>query len=163
MVLQMGSPAPSIKMEDWLRGEPLVNFQPGKVYIVEFWATWCELCIAEMLDLMRLQEKYRDSGLEVVGVAANEDAPTAVEARTKLDAWLAEKCPDLNHRIASDFTGEMKKLWREPSFCVGIPTSFVVDRDSCIAFIGRAVETRHVLHRCRARDRGARSGLMTSQ
>ncbi|MER8783306.1 TlpA family protein disulfide reductase [Mesorhizobium sp. M1006] len=136
MVLQMGSPAPSIKMEDWLRGEPLANFQPGKVYIIEFWATWCELCMAEMLDLMRLQEKYRDSGLEVVGVAANEDAPTAVEARTKLDAWLTEKCSHLSYRIAFDHTGEMNKLWMKPSFSVGIPTSFVVDRDGHIAFIG---------------------------
>ncbi|MER8556934.1 TlpA disulfide reductase family protein [Mesorhizobium sp. M0965] len=145
MMLRMGSPAPSIKVEDWLRGEPLADFQPGKVYIVEFWATWCELCAAEMLELMQLQEKYKDSGLEVVGIAADEDAPTAVEARTKLDAWLAEKCPDLNHRIAFDVTGEMKKLWREPSFCVGIPTSFVVDRDGCIAFIGHPSQLGEVL------------------
>ncbi|MER9070591.1 TlpA family protein disulfide reductase [Mesorhizobium sp. M0902] len=145
MVLQMGSPAPSIKMEDWLRGEPLANFQPGKVYIVEFWATWCELCMAEMLDLMRLQEKYRDSGLEVVGVAANEDAPTAVEARTKLDAWLTEKCSHLSYRIAFDHTGEMNKFWMKPSFSVGIPTSFVVDRDGHIAFIGHPMRLDEVL------------------
>ncbi|MES0076735.1 TlpA disulfide reductase family protein [Mesorhizobium sp. M0058] len=145
MMLRMGSPAPSIKVEDCLRGEPLADFQSGKVYIVEFWATWCELCAAEMLELMQLQEKYKDSGLEVVGIAADEDAPTAVEARTKLDAWLAEKCPDLNHRIAFDFTGEMKKLWREPSFCVGLPTSFVVDRDGCIAFIGHPSQLGEVL------------------
>ncbi|MER9052401.1 TlpA disulfide reductase family protein [Mesorhizobium sp. M0910] len=145
MVLQMGSPAPSIKVEDWLRGEPLANFQPGKVYIVEFWATWCELCMAEMLDLMRLQEKYRDSGLEVVGVAANEDAATAVEARTKLDAWLTEKCSHLSYRIAFDHTGEMNKLWMNPSFSVGIPTSFVVDRDGHIAFTGHPSQLDEVL------------------
>lgn len=145
MMLQMGSPAPSIQVEDWLRGEPLADLQPGKVYIVEFWATWCELSAAEMLELMQLQEKYKDSGLEVVGIAADEDAPTAVEARNKLDAWLAENCPDLNHRIGFDFTGEMKKLWREPSFCVGIPTSFIVDRDGCIAFIGHPSQLGEVL------------------
>ncbi|MER9831218.1 TlpA family protein disulfide reductase [Mesorhizobium sp. M0134] len=145
MMLRMGSPAPSIKVEDWLRGEPLANFQPGKVYIVEFWATWCELCAAEMLDLMQLQEKYRDSGLEVVAVAANEDAPTAVEARTKLKAWLTEKCSNLNYRIAFDYTGEMNKLWMKPSFSVGIPTSFVVDRDGHIAFIGHPGQLDGVL------------------
>ncbi|MER9526360.1 TlpA family protein disulfide reductase [Mesorhizobium sp. M0292] len=144
-MLQMGSPAPSIKVEDWLRGEPLATFQRGKVYIVEFRATWCELCAAEMLELMQLQEKYKDSGLEVLGIAADEEAATAVEARTKLDAWLAEKCPDLNHRIAFDFTGEMKKLWREPSFWFGVPTSFVVDRDGCIAFIGHLSQLGEVL------------------
>ncbi|ESZ70086.1 TlpA disulfide reductase family protein [Mesorhizobium sp. L103C105A0] len=145
MVLQMGSPAPSIKVDHWLRGEPLTNLQPGKVYIVEFWATWCGRCVAEMLHLVQLQETYKDSGLEVVGIAADEDAPTAVEARTRLDAWLTEKCPDLNHRIAFDVTGEMKKLWREPSFSVGIPTSFVVDRDGHIAFIGHPSQLDEVL------------------
>ncbi|MER8649227.1 TlpA disulfide reductase family protein [Mesorhizobium sp. M1121] len=145
MMLRMGSPAPSIKVEDWLRGEPLANFQAGKVYIVELWATWSELCAAEMLDLMRLQEKYRDSGLEVVAVAANEDAPTAVEARTKLKAWLTEKCSHLNYRIAFDHTGEMNKLWRDPSFSVGIPTSFVVDRDGNIAFIGHPSQLDEIL------------------
>lgn len=94
---------------------------------------------------MRLQEKYKDSGLEVVGIAADEDAPKAVEARTKLDAWLAEECSKLNYRIAFDYTGEMKKLWREPSFCVGIPTSFVVGRDGCIAFIGDPSQLGEVL------------------
>lgn len=145
MVLQMKSPAPSIKVDTWLRGEPLTNFEPGKVYIVEFWATWCELCVAEMLQLMRLQEKYRDSGLEVVGVAANEDAPTAVEARTKLDAWLTEKCSHLSYRIAFDHTGEMNKLWMKPSFSAGIPTSYVVDRDGQIAFIGHPSQLDEVL------------------
>ncbi|GLS32604.1 alkyl hydroperoxide reductase [Mesorhizobium albiziae] len=140
MVLQMESPAPSIKVESWLRGEPLTNFQPGKVYIVEFWATWCGPCVAAMPHLVQLQEKYKDSGLEVVGVAAHEHAPTAVEARTKLDAWLTEKCSNLNYRIAFDYTGEMNKLWTEPSLSAGIPTSFVVDRDGHIAFIGHPME-----------------------
>lgn len=145
MVLRMGSPAPSIKVEDWLRGEPLANFQPGKVYIVEFWATWCRPGVAEMLHLMRLQEKYRDSGLEVVAVAANEDAPTAVEARTKLNAWLTEECSNLNYRIAFDYTGEMNKLWMKPNFSAGIPTSFVVDRDGHIAFIGHPGQLYEIL------------------
>ncbi|UVK35561.1 TlpA family protein disulfide reductase (plasmid) [Mesorhizobium sp. AR10] len=145
MILQMGSPAPSIKVEDWPRGQPLTNFQPGKVYIVEFWATWCGPCVAAMPHLVQLQEKYKDSGLEVVGVAADEDAPTAEEARTKLDAWLTEKCSNLNYRIAFDHTGEMNKLWMEPSLSVGIPASFVVDRDGHIAFIGDPADLEDVL------------------
>ncbi|MER8969575.1 redoxin family protein [Mesorhizobium sp. M0808] len=145
MVLRMESPAPSIKVENWLRGEPLTNFEPGKVYIVEFWATWCGPCVSAMPHLMQLQEKYRDSGLEVVGVAANEDAPRAVEARTKLDAWLTEKCSNLNYRIAFDYTGEMNKLWMKPSFSTGIPTSFVVDRDGHIAFIGHPGQLDEIL------------------
>lgn len=145
MTLQMESPAPSIQVENWLRGEPLTNFQPGKVYIVEFWATWCAPCVTAMPRLVQLQEKYKDSGLEVVGVAADEDAPTAVEAQTRLDAWLTEKCSNLNFRIAFDSTGEMNRLWMEASFSLGIPRSFVVDRDGHIAFIGHPMHLDQIL------------------
>ncbi|WP_292577738.1 TlpA disulfide reductase family protein [Mesorhizobium sp.] len=145
VVLQIESPAPSIQAETWLRGEPLTSFEPGKVYIVEFWATWCGSCVDGMPHLMQLQEKYRESGVEIVGVAASERAPTADEARSTLDAWLTEKFPNLNYRIAFDSTGEMDKLWLEPSFSFWIPTSFVVDRDGCIAFIGEPTELDEVL------------------
>ncbi|MER9770331.1 TlpA family protein disulfide reductase [Mesorhizobium sp. M0189] len=145
MTLQMESPAPSIQVENWLRGEPLTNFQPGKVYIVEFWATSCGPCVTAMPHLVQLQEKYKDSGLEVVGVAASENAPTANEARTRLDAWLTEKCSNLNFRIAFDSTGEMDKLWMEPSLSFGIPTSFVIDRDGHIAFIGHPMHLDQIL------------------
>ncbi|WP_027156030.1 TlpA disulfide reductase family protein [Mesorhizobium sp. WSM2561] len=145
MVLRMDSPAPAIKVQSWLRGEPLTAFQPGKLYIVEFWATWCGPCVSAMPHLAELQEKYKDRGLEVVGVAASEHAPTADEARTKLDAWLTENCSYLNYRIAFDFTGEMGKLWMEPSLSLRIPTSFVVDRDGAIAFIGHPTELDKVL------------------
>ena len=142
----MESPAPSIQVENWLRGEPLTSFEPGKVYIIIFWAKWCGPCVDALPHLVQLQEKYKDSGLEIVGVAAGAYPPT-VEAQTKLDAWLTEKCSNLNFRIAFDSTGEMDKLWMEPSFSVTIPTSFVVDRDGHIAFIGDPTKLNEVLPR----------------
>ncbi|MGY3611171.1 MULTISPECIES: TlpA disulfide reductase family protein [unclassified Bradyrhizobium] len=145
MVLGLESPAPPIKVENWLRGQPLTSFQPGKVYIVEFFATWCAPCVAALSHLVQLQEKYRDSGVEALGIAARERAQTADEARSKLDAWLTEKLPNLNCRIGFDYTREMNKLWMDPSFSVGIPTSFVVDRDGHIAFIGHPTQLDDVL------------------
>ncbi|TIP24335.1 MAG: TlpA family protein disulfide reductase [Mesorhizobium sp.] len=145
MELRMGSPAPPIKVENWLRGEPITNFKPGKVYLVEFWATWCGPCVTAMPHLVELQEKHADSGFEIIGVAAGERAATADEARTKVDAWLTEKFSNLNYRIAFDYTGEMNELWMDPSSSIGIPTSFVVDRDGHIAFIGHPAELDDVL------------------
>lgn len=145
MALQIDSPAPSIKVETWLRGEPLTTFRPGKVYVVEFWATWCESRAAAMLHLMQLQEKYKNCGLEVVATAADDYALSPVEARANLDAWLTEKCSDLDYRIAFDSSGEMNRLWTEPSVSVGLPTSFVVDRDGHIVFIGHPRQLEAVL------------------
>lgn len=145
MVLKMESTAPALEVQDWVRGRPLANFQPGKVYVVDFWATWCGPCVSAMPDLMLLQEKYKDSGLEVVAVAACEKATAAGEVRAYLDGWLTERFPKLNFRIGLDCTGEMNKLWMEASSSFGIPSSFVVDRDSCIAFIGHPAELDDVL------------------
>ncbi|MDE5446071.1 redoxin family protein [Bradyrhizobium sp. CSA207] len=140
-VLSVGSPAPSIKVEDWLRGQPVTRFEPGKVYIIEFWATWCGPCIASMPNLVILQDKYRSNGVEVVGVAA----PTVDEARASLDAWLTKSLPNLNFAIAFDDAGEMNKIWMDPTFSVEIPASFVVDRDGRIAFIGHPTQLDNAL------------------
>lgn len=73
MVLRMESLAPSFKAESWLRGQPVTNFQPGRVYNVE-WATLSGPCAAAMLRLVQLQQAYKDDDLDVVGNAANERA-----------------------------------------------------------------------------------------
>ncbi|AMA61560.1 alkyl hydroperoxide reductase [Bradyrhizobium sp. CCGE-LA001] len=139
-MLGLGSKAPPIKVESWLRGQPLASFQRGRVYIVDFWATWCGPCVAALPPLTKLQEKHKDIGVEVLGLATYEHAGTADEARSKLDAWLTEKVPNPNYRIGFDYTGEMNKLWMEHSLSFGIPTLFVVDRDGHIAFIGSLMQ-----------------------
>src|SRR5688572_26168281 len=40
----------------------------GKVVLINFWATWCPPCRAEIPDLIRLQREYRSRGLQVIGV-----------------------------------------------------------------------------------------------
>ena len=49
----------------------------GKVTIVNFWATWCPPCRAEIPDLIALQEKYRDQ-VQIIGISEDEDPPEAV-------------------------------------------------------------------------------------
>ncbi|MQV98080.1 redoxin domain-containing protein [Sinorhizobium medicae] len=145
MVLSLESQAPAIEVQNWLRGEALANFQPNYVYVLEFFGTSCPHCVKAMPNLVQLQERYRARGLEVVGVAASEKAATADEAQANLEAWLTEKSPKSNFRIGLDCTGEMRKLWMTPSFSFHIPTTFVVDRDSRIAFIGRPTDLDVVL------------------
>lgn len=46
----------------------------GKVIFIDFWATWCTPCVAEMPNLKRAFEKYHSRGLEIVGVCLDDDA-----------------------------------------------------------------------------------------
>jgi thiol-disulfide isomerase/thioredoxin len=45
----------------------------GKVVLVDFWATWCGPCVAEIPNMLEQYEKYHDKGFEVVGISLDED------------------------------------------------------------------------------------------
>ena len=72
--LDVGSPAPELDVEYWLsrgtgnRFPKVTKFEPGKVYVVEFWATWCPPCIASMPHLSQLQNKYADS-VQIISIS----------------------------------------------------------------------------------------------
>ncbi|NKJ84333.1 redoxin family protein [Rhizobium leguminosarum bv. viciae] len=128
--LNSGSPAPSINVQHWLRGDPLSNFQLGKIYIPAFVSTTCSGCGPALVRLAQLQEQYRDIGIEVIGIV------TADEALAQVDAWVTKWLPNANIRIGFDYSGEMVEDWMNASLSFHVPQAFIVDRDGSIAFIG---------------------------
>jgi thiol-disulfide isomerase/thioredoxin len=96
----------SISSNDW----------KGKVTIVNFWATWCPPCRAEIPDLVALQTKYSDR-LQVIGVSQDEGPTEPVKrfaAEQHMNYPIVMMTPDLEQR----FPGIR-----------ALPTSFVLDRD----------------------------------
>src|SRR5215211_1151825 len=62
------SKAPELALKD-LRGRSLrLSDYQGKVVLLNFWATWCPPCRAEMPDLIRMQREYGRRGLQVIGI-----------------------------------------------------------------------------------------------
>jgi thiol-disulfide isomerase/thioredoxin len=60
--------APSLSLKD-LRGRTVrLSDYKGKVVLLNFWATWCPPCRAEVPDLVKWQQEYRGRGLQVIGV-----------------------------------------------------------------------------------------------
>lgn len=111
--------APSFTAVD-LDGKRLVTASfHGKVVLINFWATWCPPCRAEIPDLIALQEKYRDR-VQIIGVSEDE-APVEVVRKFVIDHKI-------NYPVVMT-TPEIEKLF--PGIGA-LPTSYVVDRDSRI-------------------------------
>jgi thiol-disulfide isomerase/thioredoxin len=96
----------------------------GKVVFVNFWATWCPPCRAEIPDLVALQKEYRDQ-IVVIGISEDEGPVEGVRQ------FAAEH--GVNYPIAM-VTPEMRKIFKG---IAALPTTFVIDRE------GRLVQ-KHV-------------------
>ena len=91
----------------------------GKVVLINFWATWCPPCRAEIPDLIALQDKYRDR-LQIIGISQDEVPPEVVKR------FVADH--GINYPIVMT-SPEIEKLFPGIS---ALPTSFIVDRDARI-------------------------------
>src|ERR1051325_1895884 len=69
--LTAGDKAPPLTIEKWVKGEPITGFEKGRVYVVEFWATWCGPCVASMPHLSELQKEYGDR-VTIIGVTKED-------------------------------------------------------------------------------------------
>src|SRR5689334_13727427 len=69
-----GGPMPGLVLRDLDGRQVDLASYRGRTVIVNFWATWCAPCVAEMPSIMLLREKYAKQGLEVIGVNLQENA-----------------------------------------------------------------------------------------
>ena len=69
---RIGNPAPDFTIQDGATSVTLHNLRE-KVVVLNFWATWCPPCIQELPSLEQLQNKFKDRGVEVVGVSVDVD------------------------------------------------------------------------------------------
>ena len=114
-----GETAPqfSIKMFDGTKTS-LTDYR-GKVLVINYWATWCGPCKAEMPMMSAFHRKNRDRGFEIVGVVTEDSVPKA---------QLARVVAALSYPLASKLTG------RYGTINNSVPTSYVIDRSGHIRF-----------------------------
>lgn len=122
----IGTEAPEFALPD-LDGKVVKTSDlRGKVVILDFWATWCPPCRQEVPHFVALQTKYRDQGLEIVGLSLDKGGAKDVKP------FVEEYNVNYMMLIANDKTAE------EYGGITGIPTTFVLDRNGKIVkrFLG---------------------------
>jgi thiol-disulfide isomerase/thioredoxin len=68
LVANAQTQAPALKLKNTRGATVNLSNYKGKVTLVNFWATWCPPCRAEMPDLIRWQREYRGKGLQIIGI-----------------------------------------------------------------------------------------------
>ena len=133
--LGIGDAAPALQYDEWIKGDKIDGIAKGKVHVIEFWATWCGPCIAAMPHLSELQKKHPE--VVVVSVAASERGKDQAAMIEKVKTFVDSKGDTMSYRVV--FAGDREKMskpWMQAAGQNGIPCSFIVDKDSKIAWIG---------------------------
>lgn len=122
LVRGSGAQAPALALRDLDGNEVRLESFRGRTVVVNFWATWCAPCVAEMPSLSRLRSKLAAAGVEVIAVNLKENA-----ARIRP---FAEKL-GLDFPIVRDHDGSVTSAWGARVF----PTTFIVGPDQRIVLI----------------------------
>jgi len=124
-----GSAAPKLEIKTWLKGQPFTSFEKGKIYVVEFWATWCGPCLQSIPHLTELAKANKD--VTFLGVGIWEE-----QVGDNLKDFVAKMGDKMDYNVAySGNQDGMAVSWMKAAGQNGIPASFIV-KDGVIQWIG---------------------------
>ncbi|QDT70683.1 Thiol-disulfide oxidoreductase ResA [Planctomycetes bacterium MalM25] len=165
-MLTIGSSAPQLDVDHWFalgeapEGEepeapaPITAFESGKVYVVEFWATWCGPCVGSIPHIHELQERYRDQGVTVISLS--DESVDTIEPFFEREVRgypteEGEETPTYGelmgaYRVGTDPDGSVNKSYMQAAMQNGIPCAFLVGKSGVVEWIGHPMEMEPVLN-----------------
>jgi thiol-disulfide isomerase/thioredoxin len=139
--LKIGDPAPPLAVSRWVKGDPVKTFDKDKLYVIEFWATWCGPCRESIPHLTAVQKAHKDR-ITVIGVSVAE------EDQAKVEPFVRKMGERMGYAVAIDDVpagdtrgqnGQMMKLWTTAAGQRGIPSAFIINQGR-VAWIGHPNE-----------------------
>jgi len=117
-----GDKAPNVKGVD-LSNAPVALWEiKGNLFLINFWATWCAPCVAELPALQTLYSKFQGRGVQVVGIAVDDTIENVKEAVQKYG---------ITYPIIIDNKAQSKRAYQVKGF----PESFILDGEHRVVVV----------------------------
>jgi len=142
--MTIGTEAPDLDIEFWVSDndgsfEHVTKFESGKVYIIEFWATWCRPCIAQMPHIAKIQKEYADQGVQVISIS-DEEVETVEEFLEREIRGDEEERTfgelTNSYCLTADPDKSVMKDYFVAAGQTGIPCAFIVGKTGLVEWIG---------------------------
>ena len=129
----IGDTVPPLRVKEWIKGTPVKGFEKGRVYVVDFWATWCRPCIAAMPHLSHLARKYKH---KVTFLAVDVYDVPKTKSTAQLRAFVDRMGRRMDFNVAEGDTNFTAHDWLDAYGMKEMPASFVIDGQERVAWIG---------------------------
>lgn len=117
-----GERAPDFSLRDTEGNQVRLSDFRGKVVLINFWASWCSPCLAELPALQRLQAKLKGKEFVILGVGVDDTEEALAQYK---------KSYGLTYTTVIDTTSDVKRSYKVS----GVPESFFVDREGAFIMI----------------------------
>jgi thiol-disulfide isomerase/thioredoxin len=115
----IGAMAPAIQIDEWITSQP-PNLS-GRVYVLEFWATWCPPCVQSIPHMIELADKYKDKAVPFIALSVDSSSePVKKMVKDK----------GINYYVGMDNGLSGKYSVR------GIPSAFIIGRSGKVVWQG---------------------------
>lgn len=131
--VKVGDKVPDLNVTDYLANTPKDKNLKNKYMLLEFWATWCTSCLAEVPNLNKMQERFKDKK-DFVFVSITDESPEKTKKTLDKVKFKSIVVSDQTKKALNDFVVDVA-AYGDAGYT--IPQTFLIDNQGILRWIGK--------------------------